>query len=66
MDRGVLGDAEVREARRALLMYEDFRQKKSIAKINKMRQDQHALPIYAYKDRIIQAVKENQVFLGFF
>jgi hypothetical protein len=60
-DRGLLRENELREARRALLMYEDFRQKKSIAKINKMRQDQKALPIYAYRERIIKAVQENQV-----
>ena len=61
--RSVLGHSEVAEGRRALLMFEDFRQKKSIGKIRKMREDQRALPIYQFKDRIIEAVREHQVVL---
>jgi len=59
----VLGDEEVKEAKRALLLFEDFRQRKSIAKIRKMREDQRTLPIYAFRDEIIAAVRREQVVL---
>ena len=59
----VLGDEEVKEAKRALLLFEDFRQRKSISKIRKMREDQRALPIAAFRDEIIAAVRREQVVL---
>ena len=40
---GALGEREVREAKRALLLFEDYRQRKALAKIRKMREDQRAL-----------------------
>jgi len=58
-----LGDEEVKEAKRALLLFEDFRQRKSISKIRKMREDQRALPIAAFRDEIIAAVRREQVVL---
>ena len=59
----VLGDEEIKEAKRALLLFEDFRQRKSITKIRKMREDQRALPIFQFRDAIVAAVRREQVVL---
>ena len=59
----VLGDEEIKEAKRALLLFEDFRQRKSITKIRKMRGDQRALPIFQFRDAIVAAVRREQVVL---
>ena len=58
-----LGEEEIKEAKRALLLFEDFRQRQTIAKIRKMRDSQRALPIFAFRDDIIAAVKREQVVL---
>ena len=58
-----LGDEEIKEAKRALLLFEDFRQRKTITKIRKMRDNQRALPIFAFRDAIIAAVRQEQVVL---
>eukprot|EP00961_Rhodomonas_salina_P288856 3903553-Rhodomonas_salina.1 len=59
----VLREAELKEARRALVMFEDFRQRRSLVKVRKMREAQRALPIYKFKDEIVRSVREHQVVL---
>ena len=58
-----LGESEVKEAKRALLLFEDYRQRKALSKIRKMREDQRALPIFAFRDALVQAVQREQVVL---
>eukprot|EP00960_Hanusia_phi_P042198 755361-Hanusia_phi.AAC.1 len=55
-----LTDEEVKEMKRGLIMFEDFRQRKTLNKIKKMKEGQRDLPIYAFKDQIVSAVKNNQ------
>lgn len=61
--RSLFRPEELSEARRALVMFEDFRQRRSIKKIAKLREDQRALPIFAFKEQIITAVRNNSVVL---
>ena len=61
--RRILGEEEVKEAKRAVLLYEHFRQRKAMNKIRKMRADQQALPIAAFRDAIVSAVRHEQVVL---
>ena len=61
--KSALSPEELSEARRALVMFEDFRQRRSIKRIAKLREDQRALPIFAFKEQIIAAVRNNPVVL---
>jgi HrpA-like RNA helicase len=61
--KSIFRPEELSEARRALVMFEDFRQRRSIKKIAKLREDQRALPIFAFKEQIIAAVRNNPVVL---
>ncbi|XP_067412662.1 LOW QUALITY PROTEIN: probable ATP-dependent RNA helicase DHX34 [Emydura macquarii macquarii] len=47
--------------RTALLHYLDFTQKQSFAKLVKLQRERAALPIAQYRDRLLQAVAQNQV-----
>ena len=60
---GALGEREVREAKRAQLLFEDYRQRKTLSKIRKMREDQRALPIFPFRNALVQAVRREQVVL---
>ncbi|KAL4647697.1 putative ATP-dependent RNA helicase DHX34 [Arapaima gigas] len=55
------GSQEVAYCRLALLHYLDFSQKQSFAKLAKLRQEQRSLPIFQYKDRIVELVKVHPV-----
>jgi HrpA-like RNA helicase len=39
----------------------DFRQRQSFAKLAKLRKDQKNLPIYQYRDRIVDLVRQHPV-----
>ncbi|BFY97868.1 hypothetical protein BsWGS_00907 [Bradybaena similaris] len=44
-----------------LLHFLDFQQKQKFQKLHKIRKDQRNLPIYQYRDRIVEMVKMHQV-----
>ncbi|XP_006815471.1 putative ATP-dependent RNA helicase DHX34 [Saccoglossus kowalevskii] len=60
-DEDKLSKEKVSEFRLALLHYVDFCQKQQFNKLSKLRRDQGNLPIAQYKDKIINAVRANQV-----
>ncbi|XP_046892313.1 probable ATP-dependent RNA helicase DHX34 [Hypomesus transpacificus] len=55
------GTQEIADCRLALLHFLDFNQKQSFAKLAKLRKDQKNLPIYQYKDKIVDLVRTNSV-----
>ncbi|KPP62223.1 putative ATP-dependent RNA helicase DHX34 [Scleropages formosus] len=55
------GSEEVAACRLALLHYLDFSQKQSFAKLAKLRREQRSLPIFQYKDRIVDLVRRHPV-----
>ncbi|CAD5124250.1 DgyrCDS12547 [Dimorphilus gyrociliatus] len=59
-DRG-LTDEKIKEFKQILLYYVDFCQKAKFAKVQKLREDQRNLPIFAYKEKILEEIKQNQV-----
>ncbi|XP_077992529.1 putative ATP-dependent RNA helicase DHX34 [Glandiceps talaboti] len=60
-DDDKLSKEKLSEFRLALLHYVDFCQKQQFNKLAKLRKDQANLPIAKYKDKILNAVKANQV-----
>eukprot|EP00128_Syssomonas_multiformis_P004343 Colp12_sorted_trinity150504_noHs@26355 len=60
---GGLEEAQLIEFRALLHSYEDFVQKQRFAKLTKIRDDRKNLPIYAFREQIIEAVREHQVIL---
>ncbi|CAJ1064969.1 probable ATP-dependent RNA helicase DHX34 isoform X1 [Xyrichtys novacula] len=55
------GRQEVSDLRLALLHFLDFSQKQSFGKLVKIRRDQKNLPIFQYRDRIIELVRTHPV-----
>ena len=55
--------AAVDEYRRVLAHYEDFRQRRSLAKLVKLAKDKSKLPIAAEMDAIVRSVREHPVTL---
>ncbi|XP_061575797.1 probable ATP-dependent RNA helicase DHX34 [Cololabis saira] len=55
------GAQQVSDCRLALLHFLDFSQRQSFAKLAKLRQEQKNLPIYQYRDRIVELVRLNPV-----
>ncbi|GAB1602318.1 probable ATP-dependent RNA helicase DHX34 [Argonauta hians] len=53
----------VLEFKNILLHYLDFVQKQKFSKLKKLRQDQQNLPIWKYKENIINQIKANSVVL---
>ncbi|XP_045580866.1 probable ATP-dependent RNA helicase DHX34 [Salmo salar] len=55
------GSQEVADCRLALLHFLDFNQRQSFGKLAKLRTEQKALPIFQYRDRIVELVRSNPV-----
>lgn len=55
------GAQEVSDCRLALLHFLDFSQKQSFGKIAKLRREQKNLPIFQYRDRIVELVRLHPV-----
>lgn len=51
------GSQEVSDCRLALLHFLDFSQRQSFAKLAKLRREQKNLPIFQYRDRILELVR---------
>ncbi|KAJ6663570.1 hypothetical protein lerEdw1_009649 [Lerista edwardsae] len=53
--------ARVREFRRALLHFLDFRQKQSFARLARLQRERAALPIARHREQLVRLVAESQV-----
>jgi HrpA-like RNA helicase len=51
----------VRQFRGILQHYLDFCQKEKFKKLRKIRSDQKTLPIYQYKDKVVEMVRQHQI-----
>lgn len=55
------GSQEISDCRLALLHFLDFSQRQSFAKLAKLRREQKNLPIFQYRDRIVELVRHHPV-----
>ncbi|XP_065138856.1 probable ATP-dependent RNA helicase DHX34 [Paramisgurnus dabryanus] len=55
------GSQEITDCRLALLHFLDFNQKQSFIKLAKLRREQKSLPIFQYRDRIVELVRTHPV-----
>ncbi|KAM9319044.1 putative ATP-dependent RNA helicase DHX34 [Pholidichthys leucotaenia] len=55
------GTQEVSDCRLALLHFLDFSQKQSFGKLAKLRREQKNLPIFQYRDRLVDLVRHHPV-----
>ncbi|KAM9359030.1 putative ATP-dependent RNA helicase DHX34 [Symphorus nematophorus] len=55
------GSQEVSDCRLALLHFLDFSQRQSFGKLAKLRREQKSLPIFQYRDRIVELVRRHPV-----
>uniref|UniRef100_A0AAY4DCZ2 DEAH (Asp-Glu-Ala-His) box polypeptide 34 n=1 Tax=Denticeps clupeoides TaxID=299321 RepID=A0AAY4DCZ2_9TELE len=55
------GKQEIADCRLALLHFLDFSQKQSFSKLAKLRREQKSLPIFQYRDKIVNLVKGHPV-----
>ncbi|KAI3354044.1 hypothetical protein L3Q82_018599 [Scortum barcoo] len=55
------GRQEISDCRLALLHFLDFNQKQSFSKLAKLRREQKGLPIFQYRDRIVDLVRRHPV-----
>uniref|UniRef100_A0A667XB43 DEAH (Asp-Glu-Ala-His) box polypeptide 34 n=1 Tax=Myripristis murdjan TaxID=586833 RepID=A0A667XB43_9TELE len=55
------GSQEVTDCRLALLHFLDFSQRQSFGKLAKLRREQKNLPIFQYRDRIVDLVRRHPV-----
>uniref|UniRef100_G3PI77 DEAH (Asp-Glu-Ala-His) box polypeptide 34 n=1 Tax=Gasterosteus aculeatus aculeatus TaxID=481459 RepID=G3PI77_GASAC len=55
------GSQEVSDCRLALLHFLDFSQRQSFGKLAKLRREQKNLPIFQYRDRIVDTVRRHPV-----
>lgn len=55
------GSQEISDCRLALLHFLDFSQRQSFAKLAKLRREQKNLPIFQYRDRIVELVRLHPV-----
>ncbi|XP_066540276.1 probable ATP-dependent RNA helicase DHX34 [Hoplias malabaricus] len=55
------GRQEIADCRLALLHFLDFNQKQSFGKLQKLRKDQRSLPIFQYRERIVELVRRHPV-----
>ncbi|CAL8351940.1 unnamed protein product [Lota lota] len=56
-----VGKEQIADCRLAYLHFLDFRQRQSFGKLAKLRRDQKNLPIYQYRDRIVDLVRQHPV-----
>lgn len=55
------GTEEITDCRLALLHFLDFSQRQSFGKLAKLRREQKNLPIFQYRDRIVELVRNHPV-----
>ncbi|KAL7400689.1 hypothetical protein ABVT39_016069 [Epinephelus coioides] len=55
------GSQEISDCRLALLHFLDFSQRQSFGKLAKLRREQKNLPIFQYRDRIVELVRRHPV-----
>lgn len=55
------GSQEISDFRLALLHFLDFSQRQSFGKLSKLRREQRNLPIFQYRDRIVELVRGHPV-----
>ncbi|KAM4627481.1 putative ATP-dependent RNA helicase DHX34 [Polymixia lowei] len=55
------GSQEVTDCRLALLHFLDFNQRQSFGKLAKLRREQKSLPIFQYRERIVELVRRHPV-----
>lgn len=55
------GSQEISDCRLALLHFLDFSQRQSFGKLAKLRREQKNLPIFQYRDRIVEMVRSHPV-----
>lgn len=55
------GSGEISDCRLALLHFLDFNQRQSFGKLAKLRREQKNLPIFNYRDRIVELVRSHPV-----
>ncbi|XP_071768634.2 putative ATP-dependent RNA helicase DHX34 [Centroberyx gerrardi] len=55
------GKQEIADCRLALLHFLDFSQRQSFGKLAKLRREQKNLPIFQYRDRIVELVRRHPV-----
>lgn len=55
------GAQEISDCRLALLHFLDFSQRQSFSKLAKLRREQKNLPIFQYRDRIVELVRSHPV-----
>ncbi|XP_071372596.1 probable ATP-dependent RNA helicase DHX34 [Centroberyx affinis] len=55
------GKQEITDCRLALLHFLDFSQRQSFGKLAKLRREQKNLPIFQYRDRIVELVRRHPV-----
>lgn len=55
------GRQEITDGRLALLHFLDFNQKQSFIKLSKLRREQKSLPIFQYRDKIVELVRTHPV-----
>ncbi|XP_012990989.2 probable ATP-dependent RNA helicase DHX34 [Esox lucius] len=55
------GSQQIADCRLALLHFLDFNQRQSFGKLAKLRAEQKALPIFQYRDRIVELVRTHPV-----
>ncbi|XP_047449164.1 probable ATP-dependent RNA helicase DHX34 [Mugil cephalus] len=55
------GSQEISDCRLALLHFLDFSQRQSFGKLAKLRREQKNLPIFQYRDRIVELVRRHSV-----
>ncbi|XP_046484972.1 probable ATP-dependent RNA helicase DHX34 [Neodiprion pinetum] len=56
-----LTDSKLCTFRDVINLYLDFKQKEKFAKLKKLRESQANLPVYQYRDEIVEAVKNERV-----
>ncbi|KAF7665323.1 hypothetical protein LDENG_00147820 [Lucifuga dentata] len=55
------GTQEITDCRLTLLHFLDFSQRQSFVKLAKLRQEQKTLPIFQYRERIVELVRQHPV-----
>ncbi|XP_063815457.1 probable ATP-dependent RNA helicase DHX34 [Pseudophryne corroboree] len=59
--RGDIPKEKLAEFKKAVLHYLDFNQRQSFGKLVKLRKERSSLPIFQYKEKIVQMVRDHQV-----
>ncbi|XP_075043225.1 putative ATP-dependent RNA helicase DHX34 [Mixophyes fleayi] len=60
-DGGDIPKEKLNEFKKAILHYLDFSQRQSFGKLAKLRKERSSLPIFQYREKIVQMVRDHQV-----